>query len=136
MPLRVYDQTIAVMRRAVDAAKLGNDERLAAIERLDAEARRVEATAETPGFAEYVADNRARSHEYGGRTVFDDRKPAARPKRKSSGQLDLFTPTTAPALTTPATTTNRSAAPTPTPPPAPRPTAAAPSSTRATRESA
>src|SRR5437764_1569872 len=61
VPLRVYDQTIAVMRRAVDAAKLGNDERLAAIQRLDAEARRMEAIAESPTFEDYVADNVARS---------------------------------------------------------------------------
>ena len=27
VPLRVYDQTIAVMRRAVDAARLGNEDR-------------------------------------------------------------------------------------------------------------
>ncbi|MGZ3405521.1 MAG: DUF763 domain-containing protein [Polyangia bacterium] len=117
VPLRVYDQTIAVMRRAVDAARLGNDERLAALRRLDAEARRMESIAETPSFAGYVADNVARRDEYGGRTVFDDRKP----KR----QLELF-----------GVTADRPAAPTPTRPPAPRPTAAAPSSTRATRGSA
>jgi uncharacterized protein len=115
VPLRVYDRTIAVMRQAVDAARLGNDERLAAIRRLDAEARRLEATAASPTFADYVADNVARSDEYGGRTVFDDRPP----KR----QLELFT-------------ANRPAAPAPTRPPAPRPTAAAPSSRRATRGSA
>jgi hypothetical protein len=115
VPLRVYDQTIAVMRRAVDAAKLGNDERLAAIKRLDAEARRMEAIATAPTFEDYVAENVARSDEFGGRTVFDDRKPRR--------QLDLFT-------------ADRPAARAPTPPPAPRPEAAAPSSTRATRESA
>jgi uncharacterized protein len=116
VPLRVYDQTIAVMRKAVDAAKLGNGERLAAIKRLDAEARRVESVADGPTFADYVADNRARSDEYGGRTVFDDKTP-----RK---QLELFT------------AAGRSAAPAPTAPPAPRPQAAAPSSRRSTRGSA
>jgi hypothetical protein len=115
VPLRVYDQTIAVMRRAVDAAKIGNDERLAAIKRLDAEARRMESVATSPTFADYVAENVARSDEYGGRTVFDDRKP----KR----QLELFTE-------------DRRAVPAPTRRPAPHPTAAAPSSRRATRESA
>ena len=76
VPLRVYDRTIAVMRRAVDAARLGNDERLAALRRLDAEARRLESIATAPAFADYVADNVARSDEYGGRTVFDDGEPA------------------------------------------------------------
>jgi uncharacterized protein len=115
VPLRVYDQTIAVMRRAVDAARLGNDERLAAIRRLDAEARRMEAIAESPTFEDYVADNIARRDEYGGRTVMDHRKP--------NKQLELFT-------------ADRPAAPAPTLPRAPHPTAAAPSSTRATRGSA
>jgi len=116
VPLRVYDQTIAVMRRAVDAAKLGNDERLAAIKRLDHEARRMESIATAPSFEDYVAENLARSDEYGGRTVFDDRKAK---KQLSFGF-----------------TADRPAARAPTPPPAPRPTAAAPSSRRATRESA
>src|SRR5438309_2673981 len=39
VPLRVYDQTIAVMRKAADGARLGNGERLAAVARRDAEAR-------------------------------------------------------------------------------------------------
>jgi uncharacterized protein len=119
VPLRVYDQTIAVMRRAVDAARLGNDERLAAIRRLDAEARRMEAIAESPTVAEYIEDNRARSDEYGGRTVFDD----VRERKPRSGQLELFT-------------AGRPAAPAPTRPPAPHPTAASPSSRRASRGSA
>jgi uncharacterized protein len=124
VPLRVYDQTIAVMRRAVDAAKLGNDERLAAIRRLDAEARRMESIAESPTFEGYVAENVARSDEYGGRTVFDDDYGTKIPK---STQLELFTPKT---------TVDRPAAAAPTPPPPPHPTAAAPSSRRATRGSA
>jgi uncharacterized protein len=124
VPLRVYDQTIAVMRRAIDAAKLGNDERLAAIRRLDAEARRMESIAESPTFEGYVAENVARSDEYGGRTVFDDDYGTKIPK---STQLELFTPKT---------TVDRPAAAAPTPPPPPHPTAAAPSSRRATRGSA
>src|SRR5215468_8440965 len=42
VPLRVYDQTLSVMRQAVEQAKLGNEERLAALRRLDAESRRAE----------------------------------------------------------------------------------------------
>jgi len=129
VPLRVYDQTIAVMRRAVDAARLGNSERLAAIKRLDAEARRMESIAEGPTFEDYVADNVARSDEYGGRTVFvdDRRRPDQRgmaDDRKPKRQLSF------------GFTEDRPAARAPTRPPAPRPTAAAPSSRRATRGSA
>ncbi|HEY2747818.1 MAG TPA: DUF763 domain-containing protein, partial [Polyangia bacterium] len=126
VPLRVYDRTLAVMRRAVDAARFGNDERLAAIGRLDAEARRMEATAAAPTFAEYVDDNRARSDEYGGRSVLDDNYGIEIPKLPPSRQLELFTRKAA----------DRPAAPAPTRRPAPHPPAAAPSSTRATRGSA
>ena len=42
VPLKVYDETIAVMKTAVEKAKLGEDDRLAALKRLDDEARRVE----------------------------------------------------------------------------------------------
>jgi hypothetical protein len=86
VPLRVYDQTIGVMRDAIDRAKLGNDERLAAIRRLDAEARRLESAARGPSFGAYVAEERRRSFEYGGRDVFG---PAA-PAPPAGAQLDLF----------------------------------------------
>ena len=42
VPLRVYDETIRVMKTAVQRAKLGNDDRLAAIQRLDSQARACE----------------------------------------------------------------------------------------------
>jgi hypothetical protein len=42
VPTRVYDETIRVMRQAVDQARLGNDEKLAAIRRLDEQARALE----------------------------------------------------------------------------------------------
>jgi hypothetical protein len=45
VPLPVYDRTLEVMRQAVTTARLGNDEKLAALRRLDAEARRLEAAA-------------------------------------------------------------------------------------------
>ncbi|HEV8238499.1 MAG TPA: DUF763 domain-containing protein [Thermoanaerobaculia bacterium] len=45
VPLPVYDRTLAVMRQAITAARLGNDERMAALRRLDGEARRLEAVA-------------------------------------------------------------------------------------------
>ena len=41
VPTRVFDHTIAVMKSAVVKAKLGREEELAAIRRLDAQARRL-----------------------------------------------------------------------------------------------
>jgi hypothetical protein len=69
VPLEVYDRTIRVLKDAVDKAKLGNADRLAAIERLDTQARMLERVAHGPSFGEFVADERRRSSEYGGRTV-------------------------------------------------------------------
>src|SRR5206468_6133860 len=48
VPTKVYDQTIRVMKDAVAQANLGNEEKLSAIRRLDAQARRLEATATGP----------------------------------------------------------------------------------------
>ncbi len=50
VPLAVYDRTIEVLRGAVTQARLGNDDRSAALKRLDAESRRLERTARGPGF--------------------------------------------------------------------------------------
>jgi len=44
VPIEVFDETIRVLKRAVDRAKLGSSEALAAIRRLDAQARALEAT--------------------------------------------------------------------------------------------
>jgi hypothetical protein len=71
VPLKVYDQTIRVLKEAVARAKLGNDERLAAIRQLDAQARALEGRVTGPGFDAYISEERAHAAEYGGRTVFD-----------------------------------------------------------------
>jgi hypothetical protein len=70
VPLKVYDQTIAVLKSAVERAKLGNDERLDAIRRLDEQTRRLERTAMGPPLPAFIGEERRRSHEYGGRSVF------------------------------------------------------------------
>ena len=69
VPLRVYDHTLRVLRQAVDAAKLGNDERLGAIRELDRQARRLEATASSPTFDDYLAREREASPTFGGKRV-------------------------------------------------------------------
>src|SRR5271166_3949346 len=70
VPLRVYDQTIKVLKTAVQKAKLGRDEMLAAIKRLDDEARRVESRAAGPPVADIIAEERRLSHSFAGRSVF------------------------------------------------------------------
>ena len=71
VPLRVYDETIRVMKSAVQKAKLGTTEEMAALRRLDDQARQLERVASGPSFERIMAEERARSGAYGGRTVFD-----------------------------------------------------------------
>jgi len=70
VPIRVYDQTIAVLKSAVAKAKLGRDEELAALKRLDRQARLLERSAKGPSVEALSAEERRDSHAYGGRSVF------------------------------------------------------------------
>jgi hypothetical protein len=69
VPLKVYDETIRILKSAVDRAKLGNADRLHAIQRLDGESRALERAALGPSFNEFVRTERERSPDYDGRTV-------------------------------------------------------------------
>lgn len=70
VPLKVYDETINVIKSAVQKAKLGREEELAAIRRLDDQARNIEASAKGPSFKSIINDEYQRSASYGGRSVF------------------------------------------------------------------
>ncbi len=70
VPLTVYDRTIAVLKSALRNAKLGREEELGALKRLDAQARLLERHATGPSVEKLIADERQRSPDYGGRTVF------------------------------------------------------------------
>jgi hypothetical protein len=85
VPLEVYDESIAVLRRALDSARLGDTDKLGGFKRLDAFSRAIEARrGPDADVTATIAHERAISKSLGGRTVFDD---APRPRR---GQLDLF----------------------------------------------
>ena len=90
VPTKVYDKTIEVLKSAVASAKLGAEERLDAIRRLDEQSRRLERHATGPSLPEFVAGEKRRSPEYGGRSVFGwerDRGPpgeADAPERTAS----------------------------------------------------
>ena len=70
VPLKVYDKTIGVLKSAVEQAKLGRDEKIGAIRRLDQQARRLEAHVGGPSLDAFIAEERARSGEYGGMSIF------------------------------------------------------------------
>jgi hypothetical protein len=93
VPLRVYDETVRVLKDALSRAKLGEGERLAAIRRLDDQARLIDAAAVTPAElqAGFAREWNAKT-ELGGRTVMDDARrdePKERPKKPARRQLLL-----------------------------------------------
>ena len=77
VPLKVLDETIKVWKSAVQKAKLGRDEELGALRRLDNQARTLERHATGPEVDELIAEERQRSHSYGGRSVFGWEQPPA-----------------------------------------------------------
>ena len=76
VPLKVYDKTIGVLKSAVEQAKLGRDEKIGAIRRLDQQARRLEAHVGGPSLDAFIAEERAHSGEYGGMSIFGPEPPA------------------------------------------------------------
>ncbi|MGE3178551.1 MAG: DUF763 domain-containing protein [Vicinamibacterales bacterium] len=92
VPLRVYDESIAVLRRALDAARVGQVEKVDGFRRLDAFTRAVEATAAPDADVDAaMARERAQAPIHGGRTVFDGRTPRVA-RQGSAGQGRLFDP--------------------------------------------
>jgi len=77
VPLKVYDETIGVLKSAVAKASLGQSEAMAAIRRLDDQARLMERHASGPGVEDFIAEERRQSHAYGGMTVMGPAKPPA-----------------------------------------------------------
>jgi hypothetical protein len=70
VPLKVYDETIRVLKGAVQSAKLGREERMDALKRLDDQSRRLEATAHGPTLESFIARERGASADLDGRSVF------------------------------------------------------------------
>jgi hypothetical protein len=70
VPLKVYDETIGVLKSAVRKAKLGRDEEIGALRRLDDQSRQVERYVTGPSLKEIIAGEFDQSHLLGGRCVF------------------------------------------------------------------
>jgi hypothetical protein len=77
VPLTVYDETIRVLKSAVRKAKLGRDEELGALQRLDEQARKLERSARGGALGALIAQERKESPTYGGRSVFGWEQPPA-----------------------------------------------------------
>ena len=70
VPIKVYDETIRVLKSAVQKAKLGHGEEMQALKRLDDQARQLERTASGPSFETSSPTERNRSASLDGRSVF------------------------------------------------------------------
>ncbi len=71
VPTKVYDETIRVLKTAVQKAKIGENEKLDAIKRLDKQARELEhRITKGPTVEEIINHEREVSSLYGGRSVF------------------------------------------------------------------
>jgi uncharacterized protein len=89
VPLKTYDESLAVLRRSLDAARLGHTEKLKGFRRLDRLTRSVEEVREPlADFDAAIKHERSISPSIGGRTVFDDKTPK-KPSPPIS-QLNLF----------------------------------------------
>jgi hypothetical protein len=88
VPLKTYDESIGVLRRSLDAAKVGDTEKIDGMKRLDKFVRAVEKKySPEADFDAVMAHEHAISKSLGGRSVFDDVKPSRK-------QLSLFDPST------------------------------------------
>lgn len=86
VPLKTYDESLGVLRRSLEAARLGHTEKVGGFARLDRLTRAVENGREPMAdFDAAIAHERAISASLGGRTVMDDRplRPKAEPRQGS-----------------------------------------------------
>ncbi|HEY7160054.1 MAG TPA: DUF763 domain-containing protein, partial [Acidobacteriota bacterium] len=89
VPRKTYDESISVLRSSLDAAKLGDKEKLDGFRRLEQFTRNIESRCEPEAnFKAVMAHEHEISASLDGRTVFDDKKKGS-PKSRNK-QLPLF----------------------------------------------
>ncbi|UWZ82726.1 DUF763 domain-containing protein [Occallatibacter riparius] len=89
VPLKTYDESLAVLRRSLDATRLGHTEKSEGFRRLDKLTRAVEQNRDPlADFTAALEHEREISPSLNGRTVFDDRRSARR--KPADPQLPLF----------------------------------------------
>ena len=82
VPLKVYDESIGFLRRALDTAKLGYTEKLHGFARLDAFTRLIENRLLPHANVDLaITHERAMTSSFGGRTVFDDERSRGKGRR-------------------------------------------------------
>jgi hypothetical protein len=88
VPLKVYDETIKVMKSAVSKGRLGREEELQALKRLDDQSRRLDRYVTGPDLKEIVAGEFEQSAQYGGRSVFGWEPDWSATRFGRDGELD------------------------------------------------
>ncbi len=89
VPLKTYDESLAVLRRSLEAARLGHTEKIEGFKRLDHLTRIVEKDRQPlANFNAILEHERKISASIGGRTVFDNRNDT--PRSNATRQLSLF----------------------------------------------
>jgi hypothetical protein len=91
VPVKIYDETIDTLQRAINRAKIGNNDKIEAIRKLSEISRKAEESF-TPNanFDALIQRERDESHKYGGRTIFGDAKPPKNKPANPNNQLELF----------------------------------------------
>jgi hypothetical protein len=84
VPIKVYDETIRVLKSAVTNAKLGREEELGALKRLDDQARKLERTATGPSLDAHISTERAASPALDGRSVLGWERDLAATERSAA----------------------------------------------------
>jgi hypothetical protein len=84
VPIKIYDETIRVLKSAVENARLGRDETMQALQRLDAQARQLERTARGPSLDAFIAGERRASPDLNGRSVLGWEKDVAAARKGRS----------------------------------------------------
>lgn len=88
VPLKTYDESLSVLRRSLESAKLGDPDKMDGFRRLDRFSRNLERQlSPEANLGKVIAHENAISKSLDGRSVFDS-KPSKRTSKKK--QLDLF----------------------------------------------
>ncbi len=89
VPTKIYDETITVLKKAVEVSKIGNGDKLKAIEKLSKLAQQAEAGfVPDANFEKVVAKEKSKAQEYGARSMKDETHTIL--KKKKDDQLRLF----------------------------------------------
>jgi uncharacterized protein len=89
VPLKTYDESLVVLRRSLDAARLGHTDKLEGFRRLDRLTRSVETEREPlADFDAAITHERSVSGSLGGRKIFDNKVPHER--SVIAPQMNLF----------------------------------------------